>query len=60
MSTDIEAIRQVVREAEDLQNDVGGFTGLLTEDVSLVNFVGIRLRGRPRSRRSWLRRCAPR
>ncbi|MBA2896807.1 hypothetical protein [Nonomuraea soli] len=28
------------------QNDVDGFTGLLTDEVSLVNFTGIRLRGR--------------
>ncbi|MER7134441.1 SgcJ/EcaC family oxidoreductase [Streptosporangium saharense] len=46
MSPEIEAIEQVVREAEELQGDVAGFTGLLTEEVSLVNFTGIRLRGR--------------
>ncbi|MFE3452052.1 SgcJ/EcaC family oxidoreductase [Nonomuraea sp. NPDC059194] len=46
MNLEIEAIKQVVREAEELQNDVAGFTGLLTEEVSLVNFTGIRLRGR--------------
>lgn len=46
MNPDIEAIEQVVRDAEELQNDVAGFTGLLTEEVALVNFTGIRLRGR--------------
>ncbi|SNT62156.1 conserved hypothetical protein [Actinomadura meyerae] len=46
MNPDIEAIERVVRDAEELQNDVVGFTGLLTETVSLVNFTGIRLRGR--------------
>ncbi|MBB4919731.1 SgcJ/EcaC family oxidoreductase [Streptosporangium saharense] len=46
MNPDIEAIEQVVRDAEALQSDVAGFTGLLTEEVSLVNFTGIRLRGR--------------
>ncbi|MFF4986116.1 SgcJ/EcaC family oxidoreductase [Streptosporangium saharense] len=46
MNPDIEAIEQVVRDAEELQSDVAGFTGLLTEEVSLVNFTGIRLRGR--------------
>ncbi|WP_067140821.1 SgcJ/EcaC family oxidoreductase [Microtetraspora malaysiensis] len=46
MNTDIKAIEQLVRDAEDLQSDVAGFTGLLTDDVSLVNFTGIRLRGR--------------
>ncbi|MEO3884489.1 SgcJ/EcaC family oxidoreductase [Nonomuraea sp. B5E05] len=46
MNPDIEAIGQVVRDAERLQSDVAGFTGLLTEEVSLVNFTGIRLRGR--------------
>lgn len=46
MNPDIEAIKQVIRDAEELQNDVAGFTGLLTEEVSLVNFTGTRLRGR--------------
>ncbi|MGI5126799.1 SgcJ/EcaC family oxidoreductase [Pseudonocardia sp. CA-107938] len=46
MSSDVEAIERVVRDAEALQNDVAGFTGLLTDDVALVNFAGIRLRGR--------------
>ncbi|GAA3036174.1 SgcJ/EcaC family oxidoreductase [Streptosporangium longisporum] len=50
MNPDIEAIEHVVRDAEELQSDVAGFTGLLTEEVSLVNFVGIRLRGRDRVR----------
>jgi uncharacterized protein (TIGR02246 family) len=46
MNPDVEAIERVVRDAEELQSDVAGFTGLLTEEVSLVNFTGIRLRGR--------------
>ncbi|TYB62330.1 SgcJ/EcaC family oxidoreductase [Nonomuraea sp. PA05] len=46
VNPDIEAIEQVVRDAEELQSDVAGFTGLLTEQVALVNFTGIRLRGR--------------
>ncbi|GAA5077649.1 uncharacterized protein (TIGR02246 family) [Thermocatellispora tengchongensis] len=50
MNADIEAIERVVRDAEELQNDVDGFTGLLTENVSLVNFTGIRLQGREQVR----------
>ncbi|MEW9552543.1 SgcJ/EcaC family oxidoreductase [Nonomuraea sp. NPDC050783] len=50
MNADIEAIEQVVRDAEKLQSDVAGFTGLLTEEVSLVNFTGTRLRGRAQVR----------
>jgi uncharacterized protein (TIGR02246 family) len=46
MNPDVEAIERVVRDAEELQSDVAGFTGLLTDEVSLVNFTGIRLRGR--------------
>ncbi|MQY06964.1 SgcJ/EcaC family oxidoreductase [Actinomadura macrotermitis] len=46
MNPEIEAIEQIVRDAERLQGDVAGFTGLLTEEVSLVNFTGIRLHGR--------------
>jgi uncharacterized protein (TIGR02246 family) len=48
MNPDIEAIERVVQDAQDLQSDVAGFTGLLTPEVSLVNFAGIRLRGRDR------------
>ncbi|MFI6818984.1 SgcJ/EcaC family oxidoreductase [Nonomuraea sp. NPDC050328] len=50
MNPDIKAIEQVVRDAEELQNDVDGFTGLLTQEVALVNFTGIRLRGRDQVR----------
>ncbi|MEV4569496.1 SgcJ/EcaC family oxidoreductase [Nonomuraea sp. NPDC049419] len=46
MNADIEAIERLVRDAEELQGDVAGFTGLLTEEVALVNFTGVRLRGR--------------
>src|SRR5688572_8457163 len=42
MTPDVEAIERVVRDAEELQSDVAGFTGLLTDEVSLVNFAGIR------------------
>ncbi|KAB8184762.1 SgcJ/EcaC family oxidoreductase [Nonomuraea phyllanthi] len=51
MNADIEAIEQVVRDAEELQSDVDGFTGLLTDEVSLINFTGIRLRGRDQVRK---------
>ncbi|MGH9210946.1 MAG: SgcJ/EcaC family oxidoreductase [Acidimicrobiales bacterium] len=43
---DLQAIRQVVADAETLQNDLDGFTGLLTEDVVIVNVAGRRVRGR--------------
>lgn len=54
MSTNTEtaAIEQVIRDAEELQNDVDGFTGLLTDDVSIVNFGGIRLQGRDQVRQA--------
>lgn len=42
----LEAIRRVVDEAQQLQNDVEGFTDLLAEDVVIVNFGGRRVRGR--------------
>jgi uncharacterized protein (TIGR02246 family) len=47
---DVLAIRGVVADTERLQNDVDGFTGLLTEDVVIVNFGGRRVRGRDRLR----------
>jgi uncharacterized protein (TIGR02246 family) len=43
---EIIAIRAVVAAAETLQSDADGFTQLLTEDVSLVNFGGRRVLGR--------------
>lgn len=42
----LEAVHRVVTDAQRLQNDVDGFTGLLTEDVSIVNFGGRRVQGR--------------
>jgi uncharacterized protein (TIGR02246 family) len=43
---DISAILAVVAAMEQFQSDVDGFTGLLTEDVVLVNAVGRRVFGR--------------
>jgi len=43
---DLVAIRHVAAEAERLQSDPEGFSGLLTERVVLVNAVGRRLFGR--------------
>jgi uncharacterized protein (TIGR02246 family) len=45
-SPDITAIRAVIADADRLQNDVEGFTRLLTEDVALVNFGGRRVLGK--------------
>lgn len=39
------AIRGVVADAERLQNDLEGFTSLLTQDVVIVNIAGRRVRG---------------
>ena len=41
-----EAVVRVVADAERLQSDVDGFTGLLTDDVVIVNFGGRRVQGR--------------
>jgi uncharacterized protein (TIGR02246 family) len=43
---EIIAIQGVVAAAEKLQSDAEGFTQLLTEEVSLVNFAGRRVVGR--------------
>ena len=43
---DREAVVGVVADAERLQSDVDGFTGLLTDDVVIVNFGGRRVQGR--------------
>ena len=45
MDQEIIAIRGVVADAERLQNDVEGFTSLLTQDVVIVNIAGRRVRG---------------
>jgi uncharacterized protein (TIGR02246 family) len=42
----VAAIHRLVADAERLQNDVDGFTGLLTDDAVIVNFGGRRVRGR--------------
>jgi uncharacterized protein (TIGR02246 family) len=42
---EIAAIRGVVADAERLQNDLEGFTSLLTQDVVIVNIAGRRVRG---------------
>jgi uncharacterized protein (TIGR02246 family) len=42
---EITAIRGVVADAERLQNDLEGFTSLLTQDVVIVNIAGRRVRG---------------
>ena len=44
--TKIDAIRALVATMDANQDDVDGFTGLLTEDVALVNLVGRRVFGR--------------
>lgn len=44
--TPVDAVLRVVADAERLQNDVEGFTALLTEDAVIVNFGGRRVRGR--------------
>lgn len=43
---DTAAIRKVVTDVERLQNDLEGFTALLTEDATIVNFGGRRVPGR--------------
>jgi uncharacterized protein (TIGR02246 family) len=40
------AIEKIVADAEKLQFDVDGFTGLLAPDAVLINFFGRRLHGR--------------
>jgi uncharacterized protein (TIGR02246 family) len=42
----VAAIQHLVAEAQRLQNDLEGFTGLLTDDAVIVNFGGRRVRGR--------------
>ena len=40
------AIRELVADADTFQSDVEQFTALLTENVVIVNIVGIRVAGR--------------
>lgn len=42
---DLVAIRDLVADAERLQNDVDGYTQLLTQDMAIVNIMGRRVRG---------------
>jgi uncharacterized protein (TIGR02246 family) len=42
---DLAAIRDLVADAEKLQNDLDGYTQLLTRDVEIVNIMGRRVRG---------------
>ncbi|WP_315820283.1 hypothetical protein [Paraflavitalea speifideaquila] len=43
---DIDAIKQVVADAQRYQSDAERFPALLTPDVNLINFVGLRVVGR--------------
>jgi hypothetical protein len=45
-ATAVTAIHRLVADAERLQSDVDGFTGLLTDDAVIVDFGGRRVRGR--------------
>jgi uncharacterized protein (TIGR02246 family) len=56
--TAIDAIHRLVADAERQQNDVDGFTGLLTEDAVIVNFGGRRVRGRAAIRTAMARALA--
>jgi uncharacterized protein (TIGR02246 family) len=47
---DIAAIRRLVQDADEFQTDTARFTGLMTDDVMIVNFAGIRVQGRDRLR----------
>ena len=51
-ATAVTAIQRLVADAERLQSDVDGFTGLLTDDAVIVNFGGRRVRGRDVIRRA--------
>jgi uncharacterized protein (TIGR02246 family) len=49
------AIRQLVADTVEFQSDTDRFTALLTEDVVLVNLVGIRVIGREALRKAMSR-----
>jgi len=49
------AIRQLVQDTVEFQSDTDRFTALLTEDVVLVNLVGIRVIGREALRKAMAR-----
>jgi uncharacterized protein (TIGR02246 family) len=42
---ELQAIRTLVADAEKLQNDLDGYTGLLAQDTAIVNIMGRRVRG---------------
>jgi uncharacterized protein (TIGR02246 family) len=42
---DLAAIRNLVADAEKLQNDLDGYMQLLTQDMAIVNIMGRRVRG---------------
>ena len=54
----VEAIHRLVADTERQQNDVDGFTALLTEDAVIVNFGGRRVRGRAAIRDAMARALA--
>jgi uncharacterized protein (TIGR02246 family) len=49
---DLAAIRKLVEDADAFQTDTERFTGLMAEDVVLVNFAGIRVKGREQLRQA--------
>jgi uncharacterized protein (TIGR02246 family) len=54
----VEAIHRLVADAERQQNDLDGFTDLLTDDAVIVNFGGRRVRGRAAIRAAMARALA--
>lgn len=54
----VAAIHRLVADAETQQNDLDGFTGLLTDDAVIVNFGGRRVRGRAAIRDAMARALA--
>jgi uncharacterized protein (TIGR02246 family) len=50
---DTTAIKDVVTASDKLQNDADGFADLLTEDASLINIAGRKLRGREAIREAY-------
>lgn len=54
----VAAIHRLVADAEAQQNDLDGFTGLLTDDAVIVNFGGRRVRGRAAIRDTMARALA--
>lgn len=40
------AVRRVIDDAQRLQNDTDGYLGLHTDDAVIVNFGGLRVRGK--------------